>query len=697
MRATRRAHRGSAWGILAVLALVGVVGLLVFRNTGPLRGTPVADVLAVALGLISVSIALYAMGYTIRVESSDGTRRLAKLRDRVNKRLIDDPHCYFPGSRNVIPVAFKDAAARDVLVSDPLGDYFTSPGCKARLVILGAAGSGKTVAAIQLMDHLMVDWKEGDPVPVRVPLSTWNTERPLLDWLSGYLKETGLVDSRAVARELLEDRLVLPIFDGLDEMDPPGVPTDKSRALRALERLNSEYDGRTGHARLVLVCRTDRYDALRSEAKVKLKHATVVTLQPLSSDQQLAFLRESGLQDETGQWPPEWQRIADALTWSGTPGDLARVLGTPWRMALLTTAYTEQDERDRSRPLRDPNALLAMDPNVVPHHLLGLYTRAAAATRISRLGGGRYRDSAKVEEWLTVLARHLRDDNRPEGADGSDGADGSGGSAGPPRARDEVVSDTDLVLHRLWRMERSPRMGVVEVTLLSLPFFISLLLAEWLGFLPDLGNPPMVYIAIGGMLLLTQVILPRVQANTARQPVPRRLDWQRVRRWKVALPVAFYTIGVALYVWDLHDRPVLYAAVVVGHVVSFLTAQAVWIVADHPQATLTGPRDPLRAELRYALVWAAVIALWVGAMFAQRMETGLGFVYGPLFAALPAFVIAVKAWRRYVLLKCAAGRRLPAGLGAFLDWCVEAGIMRVEGFAYQFRHRELQEWLAGRP
>ena len=32
--------------------------------------------------------------------------------------------------------------------------------------------------------------------------------------------------------------------------------------------------------------------------------------------------------------------------------------------------------------------------------------------------------------------------------------------------------------------------------------------------------------------------------------------------------------------------------------------------------------------------------------------------------------------------------------GAFLDWAHDAGLLRVSGVAYQFRHRQLQEWLA---
>lgn len=40
---------------------------------------------------------------------------------------------------------------------------------------------------------------------------------------------------------------------------------------------------------------------------------------------------------------------------------------------------------------------------------------------------------------------------------------------------------------------------------------------------------------------------------------------------------------------------------------------------------------------------------------------------------------------------------LPWRLGRFLHWAYRAGLIRIAGIAYQFRHRELQDYLADRP
>ena len=53
--------------------------------------------------------------------------------------------------------------------------------------------------------------------------------------------------------------------------------------------------------------------------------------------------------------------------------------------------------------------------------------------------------------------------------------------------------------------------------------------------------------------------------------------------------------------------------------------------------------------------------------------------------------------RRYlVFLLCIRGG-LPWRLGTFLNWAYEAGHLRISGVAYQFRHRELQDWLTAHP
>jgi hypothetical protein len=111
--------------------------------------------------------------------------------------------------------------------------------------------------------------------------------------------------------------------------------------------------------------------------------------------------------------------------------------------------------------------------------------------------------------------------------------------------------------------------------------------------------------------------------------------------------------------------------------------------------------------------------IWLVAGLALGLALGLVFVLGVDFsadqssAARPGYAIrgdsqfrlaaglgsglAGGAARRYVVFLVWAGGTVPFRLARFLEWACTAGLMRYSGPAYQFRHRELQLWLAAHP
>jgi hypothetical protein len=78
-------------------------------------------------------------------------------------------------------------------------------------------------------------------------------------------------------------------------------------------------------------------------------------------------------------------------------------------------------------------------------------------------------------------------------------------------------------------------------------------------------------------------------------------------------------------------------------------------------------------------------------------RVGLGFTLAYGLGA--GGLLSGGAVRRYLVFVCLAryDKLLPLRLGVFLDWALEAGLLRLSGPAYQFRHRELQQWLATHP
>ncbi|WP_330327914.1 NACHT domain-containing protein [Streptomyces pseudovenezuelae] len=100
-----------------------------------------------------------------------------------------------------------------------------------RLVVTGAPGAGKTVLALELLLALIDGRSDDNPVPVRIPLSRWDTEHQSLT----ELLQQRLVEAydwpKTLAARLVSHRLVLPVLDGLDEMDPhaPTAPPTPPR------------------------------------------------------------------------------------------------------------------------------------------------------------------------------------------------------------------------------------------------------------------------------------------------------------------------------------------------------------------------------------------------------------------------------------------------------------------------------------
>ncbi len=58
-----------------------------------------------------------------------------------------------------------------------------------RLVVLGHKGAGKTILLMRLILDLITRRKPGDPVPILLPLASWNpAEQDLQSWMIRWLK-----------------------------------------------------------------------------------------------------------------------------------------------------------------------------------------------------------------------------------------------------------------------------------------------------------------------------------------------------------------------------------------------------------------------------------------------------------------------------------------------------------------------------
>lgn len=121
-------------------------------------------------------------------------------------------------------------AAADMPLSAEIGDLasWLLGGRNSRLVIRGPAGSGKSVFARRLMAELLKIRLEDDPVPVFLPLWSWDpTQHNLNGWIKDQiglaypeLRDKASYGPTAIAG-LVDQGRVLPILDGLDALPGP--------------------------------------------------------------------------------------------------------------------------------------------------------------------------------------------------------------------------------------------------------------------------------------------------------------------------------------------------------------------------------------------------------------------------------------------------------------------------------------------
>lgn len=207
-----------------------------------------------------------------------------------------------------------------------------------RLVILGEAGSGKTVAAHRMVaDRLDTRRQASDgdssslPAPVLIETQGWDPgnvsfERWLVDRIVELYFTGDSGRDRDMVRMLLRRGEIELFIDGFDDL-----PLDARAAL--VHELN-----RQEMVNVVLCCRTEAYaETARQE---RLRGAPVIELQGLTGAQIIDYLR----QWQTDPPPLHWQVLLDELRDSPS-SPLAQALANPLMLAVL------RDTHDESHPL----------------------------------------------------------------------------------------------------------------------------------------------------------------------------------------------------------------------------------------------------------------------------------------------------------------------------------------------------------
>ncbi|MFI6435004.1 NACHT domain-containing protein [Streptomyces sp. NPDC050759] len=664
---------GWAFGFGCVVLLLLAVGLgwRGLRVTSVGQVDPLSAVLAslaLALALWSGNLSLQAFHWQStdplywaprlanKVANMEG-RELARLIGR-NMRTIDIDFVLRP-----TPGCDAEGALHAGTLNDVVSYYRTLR--SRRLIITGAPGAGKTVLLVTLISGLLADRKDTDPIPVRLSASSWDSRRPIGGWLVEHLTQTyGL--RRRTAAALVEARLITPVLDGLDEMDRDPSPESESRAVLALEALNA-FQSAQGSPGLVVTCRTEHHRALET-VTMAMEDAASVEIQAVTTDKTLTFV-----ESQVGRHGiARWQHVLDAIDFH-PDGALARSLATPWRLNLAVTVYQEYGPRTY---IRDPSDLLRPeldDEDKIRDHLLSLFI--PAAVKAGREGRKTAYTPRRVHMWLATLAGYLGDNEATSRSVGG-----------------RLLPGTDIVLHELWPLAgRRPR----YVTLAAVAVI-------WLtgGSIMLLQAPDrMSWQYLGALSVAAVSAVAMLSVNWAQiWPKPARIDlFQAGCGWILSWLAVCGLVGTAVLI-----RAVGWAvlAVALPLTLSFLglisTALRNGPVVEENVDYVADPRKLISHSL-----WLGIAsAFTMGCTLALIMREALapGFVLACALTMGAGFGISAGlAGVRHLALLMSTRGRLPTGLGRFLWWCHQAGLLRAAGVAYQFRHHELQEYLARTP
>ncbi|GAB3900989.1 hypothetical protein GCM10029964_089150 [Kibdelosporangium lantanae] len=734
--------------LLVLVALLSEGGLPVAANVAQLVSIPLATVpllvalwawrRARALGAVAITAARLAevqsaLAVTVEARWTEEARLRGVLADpipvpwRVTHRegLQDRPAAISTGSLLLLESGGQDIAR--------LAHDFRHRLARQRLVLLGAAGTGKTSLAVLLLLQLIQTRTADDRVPVLVAASSWDPDRhpEIADWLTERLAEdyphVRAPEVGDAARLLVRHQRILPVLDGLDELAPTTQAPDAGRAEPDLADRPTDPD--QPHRRLRHRGRPGPAGARRGAR---------------------AGTRPAGPGDgrglprgHPGPAAPGLGARADRVARDGRahrPGGRAGRGGQHGAgpVAARSVYFTPRlDPASQAPALPDPTALLAVPTaermraglwdELIPALLAARPPHRGPRTNDGPLRPRHAYDPAQVRQWLSYLAAYL--------------------TTTPPATLPAPTTFHYHVLRRsgtlppagtlpppsgfLW-WELALRTGAVRPRHRLAPgitagLLFVVVLYVWAGW-PLTVASALTGTAVIGILVLggwwdvatwpyqrpDLVDLRLRRQSRARWTVLGALWWLLKRYVSILAP-----FGVALLVVEaVTSTPLVRNVRGLGEFLAL--GLAVWVVlvlnqlfdlleAPTPVHTAATPMSSWRGNralnlLRLAL---AVPNLLVPALVLPRLllAAGSAATDTPLALLLVVLVaptvflspIATRhnTWYAYriAVRRLARQHRLPLDLMSFLDDAHRLGLLRTVGAAYQFRHDTLRVYL----
>ncbi|HST50263.1 NACHT domain-containing protein [Jatrophihabitans sp.] len=617
------------------------------------------------------------------------------------KALHDLPHG--AGPRSIAPNTSPLLTSGTILQLHDLYENIKT----GKLVIVGPGGTGKTAALILLLlKELTQPIVEGDkalrPIPFLISVSDWNPFRLSLDEWAAYVlsRDHNYLRSETFGRDaptaLIKTRRVALFLDGLDEM--PAEYTAEAIAQIAQQTT----------LRVVLTSRPEEYDqAVEEQAFV---HAAVIRLSPVDAPTAAEYL----LRGQTVN-RDQWREVSSKLM-SGYRPDINKVLCTPLYLSLMREQY-------RNRTHGNPNEIF--DKSRFP---------TSAAIRGHLLGGIVERAESKpdltnVRSYMAWLAKEMNireTRNLPWW-----------------RVR-QWLPPVPVVLACLlfasaggitnWVLA-DPYTGMiwyVGVLMTSLPVTLVLIRPIPISrtYARNLARRSLFAFSLGLSAFGIGILLHVAEGEfrgAAAAPVAVifgiigglgiRMMWYRDRPLRVSAGFPRLTDfclglvagGVGAVITALLGTAAVGSRRAIESAIAVLAIGTVGLALiaritrpdDMPRDRPT-PIESFRSDRMGGVLFATIGGTSIALAVAVPIVLTRGFVAGVETGASAGILVATAAMLivcQSVSLSASAfldpRKRCPRSLVPYLDKCRDAQILRQVGTTYQFRHADLQDYLAG--
>lgn len=685
--------------------------------------------------IIAVLIAAITLVFTVRDKERDRREKPAvgseqslteikqALADLVMRQWHGEPNRHNPSNIPPMPISWRLAATElmdhvenitgagvltfsvDNMQRESLTAAISSLRVR-RLVITGGAGTGKTTFAVQILLHILVNRSPEDRVPVLLPAPRWDItrHRNFRDWLKDRLAEEYQLDGIAGLGLNAVDRPidrggVLPIVDGLDEL-----PTEM--LVQYVSAINASL---TDDDEFIITCRTAEYARIVKRIGRGLHSTVVVEPDEISPRQAADYL----LYCLPARPHPDWSNLIDALR-DYMEGDelllrgLATVVSTTLGLWMFRTVYIgPPGSAQPVRPLTPEDQLRFASEGTLREflfsHLIEASITTSPTTRMNQPHlPTKAWDAASAGLWLSHLANHMANRSTRLGRNFRGRTEG--------RLNEfywwRLGYDNGIISDRL-RWIVSLFVGIISGSVV------------WIQFASSLRGAAFAVALICGFPLWV-ISMNYLGAASMRAPAPQGVHFALKGRVKLLMWAIFSSIvkcwsaanifglisGVLVqYALGVPDAflQLLGAAWILGVTAGLAAGITKWLCLPVAREVAVDPQSIWRQD-KIAFIVRIATASVVGTLF--RLLTGLiPLTANPSWFDLlsTAFAFAIvgavasenQGWPSCALASIALSRinLLPRQLMPFLDDMHRVGLLRTFGWAYQFRHAELQEYL----